>query len=216
MNLQITVKIELPHEVLTACLAVASAFLNNRDSPRSRSPAVDEAAAGEVKSAAPPPDLPPARVVTAPAVFSGVPKGRRPGETVWTEARKQQMRQLRQCGVTFGEVKDALNALPGAEIASANAVSVAFRKFFGGGAEPVQVKAAPVPAAPMQAAPQVAPVRVAKPVMPAGPLKVTPGQARAWAAERGLCNGAEKLDIEKVNTKRSALGVPVFELVGRV
>lgn len=33
---------------------------------------------------------------------------------------------------------------------------------------------------------------------------------RAWAAERGLCNGNEKLDITRVNAKRVQLGLPQF------
>jgi hypothetical protein len=55
----------------------------------------------------------------------------------------------------------------------------------------------------------------AKKLDPNSVMTVTKPQARAWAAERGLCNGVDGvLDLAAVNAKRVQLGMPKFEIAG--
>jgi hypothetical protein len=52
--------------------------------------------------------------------------------------------------------------------------------------------------------------------LPAPPVTVDYNQARSWAEQRGLVAVDQALDIDKVNAKRRALGLPVFVMRAKV
>ena len=46
-------------------------------------------------------------------------------------------------------------------------------------------------------------------------VRVSIGEAEAWAAQRGMCNGVgAQLDLDAVNAFRAKIGMPLFELIG--
>lgn len=149
----------------------------------------------------------------------------------WTVERDIELTQMKACGQTWNKIYVAMNALQGDAVASGEACAQRYYKLRNAGALP------PVNLPPEAAAPEVKPAApkaalpVAKAVPTAGlrealraelPVKLLASgaermslpEARAWAAQRGLCNGYDgAFNLAEVNQKRAQLGLQKIELV---
>jgi hypothetical protein len=166
---------------------------------------------------------------SAPQAPEGVflPKS---GGRIWTDERKDWLRANFIAGVSYDTLIDGLNRFPGLPITSMKAVKNACFKFKIKRRVPVLpsvVQQVTIPAGavwPIAAPPDLSVLaekfntkfrQDAKKLDPNGVMTVTKPQARAWAAERGLCNGVDGvLDLAAVNAKRVQLGMPKFEIAG--
>ncbi|MDD2794380.1 hypothetical protein [Acidocella sp.] len=174
----------------------------------------------------------------APAVFSQ-PGAKHPRDK-WSDDRVALLIEMRAEGHDWHTIMSEVNCLAGPPVTTANAVSVKFHKLRLEGILPPRVLAvakvpevvaepplvvasvpevvakAPEPVAPLPPvapAPAPAPPPAAAKPLSGHKIRVSIDEARAWAAQRGICNGFESdLDMKVVNTKRVALGLPLFEL----
>ncbi|MDE8344649.1 MAG: hypothetical protein POH28_00535 [Acidocella sp.] len=128
--------------------------------------------------------------VVSPLIFPGV---------IWTDDRKIKLAQMRNVGERWDAIWKTLNCIPGAgPIKSVDSVRVQHAIMAKRGLIAKLL--------------QPSPPHVPKVEQPSKALLVDASQARDWAGQRGLVTQSEKLDIEKVNAKRLALGLPSFEI----
>ena len=138
-------------------------------------------------SPVPPPEASAVQVDTVADIEVGTAPGAAPASAAeqprWTEERNALLTLRYRAGDEMRDILPRLNALPGPAISFGQMRAIiVYRKLKRGDA---------------------APAAAASPTTDDATI-------RHWAAARGLCNGGEPIDIERINRKRTELGLAAF------
>ena len=137
----------------------------------------------------------------------------------WSEARLEVLRRAWPLGVPTTEILALVNDLPGPAITSFGAIDAKARTLqlhrptMAVRLAVRQAQAAPAECEKPAAAPTVKQAVPSAVPAPEGVLCVTYATALAWAGQRGLAPVRDGMDLDQVNRKRVALGLPPFRIV---
>lgn len=126
----------------------------------------------------------------------------------YTEEQEATLRRMAWQGHSDPEIAEALCRMPGGALPTAGAIA---KKRVKEGIAPGRdaVRRPPATIIPAGQAPTAAMRARAN---PKGTRLATRSFIERWAGERGLCNGGEPLDLNKINAKARELGLPDFVL----